>query len=910
MEKDTKVVNITDKELLAICNLSNLKMEFANLKNEELITENGVQKKILSNHTIYSLIKNELEGHKKREIIRKEKNFPQLFTDKMIYIFNENDLPIDLDEEKLAEKYKIEKEYSKENLGSFFRITDEEKFICYYNSKEELIFSAPFVMECFDSFEEGKDENNNFLNDWEILFAGDNYSIWEKTFEILEKKMVKIDKKTFPTREKIKNERNYKLLYDSLDKIINNPFIAEIAGEYIPSIDIPQIDLEISYSDLQEAIPAISKNIENKYTSTYYLNRSISLLDEGIRIVICKNNKLNKIVIAFQNNQKLQYIDNELNKGIFPKELFLLREIYYDIISEHGVDFDIIFTGVGVAGKLANLYGIFHKTMSKAFYLEAPTNLKNISFFKLENLEKLLGNLEYYSYTTDIIFEGKKLGAKTLFYQIFIFISSIVFKRKINYKIILSAIGDIFKEIFSLLKTSKNNSEIEVSRQIFIKILKENKILEENNVVSSKIKEKNYYTYFNSKLNEKIDNLQIEDFLLILALEYLCGFSVEKNDIFSFNSCNNKLPFLIFKNEDLSIELTIFFKYENNETSINKIRYLDSYLSRDSEEIVIGLLLLSVLTICYEFNENLKNVPYEFIHFNSEDINSQTFSLLNLELLFAPYLDTTGTLNLDKISDEYMASFCRSCFTSNEEINEKNRGKEIEDENPKNFIFGMATPSDRESLNESLIKIMENKGKNIAQPIHYKSTIKRLKEDSKIVEKLYTIEEDKYSKNKAELKLGIFNSDKKFAPEKIGFAYSNLDKIKIGLSTIPLYFLDTTNIDLINTTKVCAGAILECSCGTAEKKLKVNSQFNYIVGEELVATKDDNSPLLNVGDFGACRCKDNKPCKNFISLGSWNGVSPNNTINGKNILLNTCTISCGAGGTITIKNSNCKSNAN
>lgn len=46
--------NITDKELLAICNLSNLKMEFANLKNEELITENGVQKKVDRYHTISS----------------------------------------------------------------------------------------------------------------------------------------------------------------------------------------------------------------------------------------------------------------------------------------------------------------------------------------------------------------------------------------------------------------------------------------------------------------------------------------------------------------------------------------------------------------------------------------------------------------------------------------------------------------------------------------------------------------------------------------------------------------------------------------------------------------------------------------------------------------------------------------
>ena len=96
---------VTDKELLAICNLSNLKMEFADVAK----TRDQQTNEILSNHTIYSLIKNELEGHKKREIIRKEKNFPQLFTDKMVYIFNENDLPIDLDEEKFAEKYKIEK---------------------------------------------------------------------------------------------------------------------------------------------------------------------------------------------------------------------------------------------------------------------------------------------------------------------------------------------------------------------------------------------------------------------------------------------------------------------------------------------------------------------------------------------------------------------------------------------------------------------------------------------------------------------------------------------------------------------------------------------------------------------------------------------------------------------------------
>lgn len=43
---------ITDKELLAICNLSNLRMEFAKIKYKETDTENEI------NHTIYLKFKN------------------------------------------------------------------------------------------------------------------------------------------------------------------------------------------------------------------------------------------------------------------------------------------------------------------------------------------------------------------------------------------------------------------------------------------------------------------------------------------------------------------------------------------------------------------------------------------------------------------------------------------------------------------------------------------------------------------------------------------------------------------------------------------------------------------------------------------------------------------------------------
>lgn len=61
MEKDninSIQKNITDKELLAICNLSNLKLEFAEITKKSQIIEKGILKEIVTNHTIYSDFKN------------------------------------------------------------------------------------------------------------------------------------------------------------------------------------------------------------------------------------------------------------------------------------------------------------------------------------------------------------------------------------------------------------------------------------------------------------------------------------------------------------------------------------------------------------------------------------------------------------------------------------------------------------------------------------------------------------------------------------------------------------------------------------------------------------------------------------------------------------------------------------
>lgn len=60
---------ITDKELLAMCNLSNLKMEFANLIKKTI--QEGT-KENYTNHTIYSLLKNELEEIEKYDKWKKD----------------------------------------------------------------------------------------------------------------------------------------------------------------------------------------------------------------------------------------------------------------------------------------------------------------------------------------------------------------------------------------------------------------------------------------------------------------------------------------------------------------------------------------------------------------------------------------------------------------------------------------------------------------------------------------------------------------------------------------------------------------------------------------------------------------------------------------------------------------------
>ena len=253
--------------------------------------------------------------------------------------------------------------------------------------------------------------------------------------------------------------------------------------------------------------------------------------------------------------------------------------------------------------------------------------------------------------------------------------------------------------------------------------LKNYGVLNEDGTVTEKIKSTEYcYTYINKDM--RLENLQIDDFLLLISLEYLSNYSIDSYE--EFNKINKKEnSILIFKNNDSEIELKVFFDKNSEGTYIDKILYLDSFLTKDDEKIFIGFAMSIILRMCKEFKEDLENNPYENINYfteetkelkekysiyNQEDENKRKF-LLNLELLFAPYLDSsTEEIILNKISEEYTASFIRSCFNFDEDYNEKNISERIEDEDYDLILFGISTSLDKETLNESLFKIMEDRG--------------------------------------------------------------------------------------------------------------------------------------------------------------------------------------------------------
>ena len=191
-------MEITDKELLAICNLSNLQMEFADVVKEK---DQNTQK-VLSNHTIYSLLEKEINAINNNLKEKADRGF-----------FKELG---DISEEKYLTPREKEE------------ILREDKII--YNTTMDIKKEAGVVYEYFEKYNLGNSEGA-FTEEWKILYAADSYKIISEFYDMF-RKISKLSF-TFVDEETDEEVVYYKVMDDDLLRKTVNGEQVEVDNEDI-----------------------------------------------------------------------------------------------------------------------------------------------------------------------------------------------------------------------------------------------------------------------------------------------------------------------------------------------------------------------------------------------------------------------------------------------------------------------------------------------------------------------------------------------------------------------------------------------------------------------------------------------------------------------------------------------------
>lgn len=286
---------ITDKELLAICNLSNLKMEFADIVKEKEIIPNPKEKgkfieKIKRYHTISSLFEKEKEAILNKKNTKKDRGF---FKE-----LGENETEDTINDEKII----------------YLNITDLKK-------------SAGIVYEYYE-------KNNPFTNEWEILYAGDSYKVITDYFDIINKSIIeenndyKMDyvfeiKNSETLKEEelevsvIKQKNNFQVYVGNrtLDDISLKNSIIEFAKEHINSIK----EIKIKYPTREE-VEEIKKHNSRVDLSVKILNGIFLLLPLVIEeFKFIKSSLRGQDKIRLKNIKKIYLLteNNEHNDKVY-----------------------------------------------------------------------------------------------------------------------------------------------------------------------------------------------------------------------------------------------------------------------------------------------------------------------------------------------------------------------------------------------------------------------------------------------------------------------------------------------------------------------------------------------------------------------------------------------------------------
>ena len=449
-------MEITDRELLAICNLSNLKMEFADVveKYKEVPDPNNKEKLIKvveRNHTIYSLLEKECKGLKIREAWEKKWR-------------EENPLKISPDESKRnyeAEKYKEKfseerrnrfSKDTKNEYGAFYDIGDDEEKTYEYWHKIDLQKSAPIIMEYFDRYSLSLDKGSHegkFLEDWEVIYGGDFYQILLdyafKTHQEYSKDLEKckdieeyIKKKKIPSRKDLLNKEEriefLNIIWDFATALaginnvfqklgtINNLKMAFENLEYrgvIKEIYEAATGTKIKDEDFKnfkdEKLEEIRKILQKK---AFELKGTINFKVVDFRIVILRKKGTNKYVVSFYNSKDNMIIES-FEKGALNLDLILVNEVIENEIRKisKNENVEIIYTGYEYGALMAfSSHSMFNtlfnqnpdnvkiQTFSKVFVGEKKYNFGN--FF---NVKSVIDSIDVFDFEKLINFDIKKL---------------------------------------------------------------------------------------------------------------------------------------------------------------------------------------------------------------------------------------------------------------------------------------------------------------------------------------------------------------------------------------------------------------------------------------------------------------------------------------------------------------------
>jgi len=392
--------NITDKELLAICNLSNLKMEFANLVKQTV--QSGTET-IYTNHTIYSLIKNELEGIEKRK--EKKKNYDsQLFT--RIKESSKN-YTTEISEQQVKNiQAQLMKEYIEEiskdeagNLGSFYSKNKNNKNNFIYSNKIDLQKEAPIIMEYYDRYQQ-ENEEGKFLDEWEVVYGGDFYEILldyyiltksnfasntenntNEEMSIITSPTAKYNFKInedFIFREDIILKKNFShrmnFTFDLLSVVLpakelrefvfvntnytRTPLLEKlffISKPLTKTVETKTIMENANNTNIIEKFVELCCHKDNKKEIFGALNVNISLDIVDVKIVITKKKSSNDFIVAFKSSDSNEIIEN-LNKGVLNLDLLTFNALVDNIINHHisgNSQVNVYFTGYGEGATLA-----------------------------------------------------------------------------------------------------------------------------------------------------------------------------------------------------------------------------------------------------------------------------------------------------------------------------------------------------------------------------------------------------------------------------------------------------------------------------------------------------------------------------------------------------------------------------